>query len=48
MLNKEHVNAACIGKVTDDKKLTMSCNNIQKTVFDFNSEIIMGFSEDTS
>ena len=46
MLNKEHINANCIGKVTDEKILSMSYENISKTVFDFNSEIIMGFSED--
>lgn len=46
MLNKEHINANCIGKVTDNHKLTMSYKNDTKTVFDFNSEIIMGFSED--
>ncbi len=46
MLNKEHINANCIGKVTDKHTLSMSYKNITKTVFDFNSEIIMGFSED--
>ncbi|MBE6487012.1 MAG: methanogenesis marker 2 protein [Methanosphaera stadtmanae] len=46
MLNKEHIDANCIGKVTDNHVLSMSCKNVSKTVFDFNSEIIMGFSED--
>lgn len=46
LLNKEHINANCIGKITDDHKLTMSYKNETKTVFDFDSEIIMGFSED--
>ena len=46
MLNKQHIDANCIGKVTDNHKLTMSHANATKTVFDFNSEIIMGFSED--
>ncbi len=46
MLNKQHINANAIGKVTDNHKLTMSYKNDTKTVFDFNSEIIMGFSED--
>lgn len=46
MLNKEHINANCIGKVTDKHTLSMSYKNVTKTVFDFNSEIIMGFSED--
>lgn len=46
MLNKEHINANCIGKVTDNHQLSMSYKNDKKTVFDFNSEIIMGFSED--
>lgn len=46
LLNKSHITAACVGKVTDNNKLTMSYKNDTKTVFDFNSEIIMGFSED--
>lgn len=46
MLDKKHINANTIGKVTDNHKLSMSCKNDKKTVFDFNSEIIMGFSED--
>ena len=46
LLNKEHINANCIGKVTNNHKLTMTHQNTTKTVFDFNSEIIMGFSED--
>ncbi len=46
MLNKQHIDANTIGNVTDNHKLTMSCRNDTKTVFDFNSEIIMGFSED--
>ena len=46
MLNKEHIDADCIGKVTDKPLLSMSYKNVTKTVFDFNSEIIMGFSED--
>ena len=46
LLNKTNINASCIGTITDNKKLTMSYKNNKKTVFDFNSEIIMGFSED--
>ena len=46
MLNNEHINANCIGKVTDNHNLLMSYKNTTKTVFDFNSDIIMGFSED--
>lgn len=46
LLNKSHITAACVGKVTDNNKLSMSYKNDTKTVFDFNSEIIMGFSED--
>ncbi|WP_455644957.1 methanogenesis marker 2 protein [Methanosphaera sp.] len=46
LLNKAHINAECIGKVTDNHKLAMSYENTNKTVFDFNSEIIMGFAED--
>lgn len=46
LLNKSHITSACVGKVTDNNKLTMSYKNDTKTVFDFNSEIIMGFSED--
>ncbi len=46
LLDSQHINANCIGKVCDNHKLSMSCKNMTKTVFDFNSEIIMGFSED--
>jgi len=46
MLNKQHIDANCIGTVTDNHTLSMSYENNSKTVFDFNSEIIMGFSED--
>ncbi|OED30553.1 methanogenesis marker 2 protein [Methanosphaera sp. WGK6] len=46
LLNKEHINAECVGKVIDNHKLAMSYKNNTKTVFDFNSEIIMGFTED--
>ncbi|MDD6285371.1 MAG: methanogenesis marker 2 protein [Methanobacteriaceae archaeon] len=46
LLNNSHINAECIGKVTDNHKLSMSYKNDKKTVFDFSSEIIMGFSED--
>jgi selenophosphate synthetase-related protein len=46
MLNDKHIDANCIGKITDNRILSMSYQNESKTVFDFNSEIIMGFSED--
>lgn len=46
MLNKEHITANCIGTVTDNHVLSMNYKNTSKTVFDFDSEIIMGFSED--
>ncbi len=46
LLNKAHINAQCIGHVTDDHILSMTYKNDLRTVFDFNSEIIMGFEED--
>lgn len=46
LLNKAHIDANCVGKVTSNHKLSMSYNNETKTVFDFSNEIIMGFSED--
>lgn len=46
LLNSANITATTIGCVTDDKKLQMTYENQIKTVFDFNSEIIMGFSED--
>ena len=46
MLNKEHITANCIGTVTNNHVLSMNYKNTSKTVFDFDSEIIMGFSED--
>jgi putative methanogenesis marker protein 2 len=46
LLNSCNITAQKIGSVTDDKKLSMTYENQKKTVFDFNSEIIMGFSED--
>ena len=46
LLDNEHINANTIGKVTNNHQLVMSHKNTEKTVFDFNNEIIMGFSED--
>ena len=46
LLNKTHIDASCVGNITDTKKLNMSYKKDKRTVFDFNSEIIMGFSED--
>lgn len=46
LLNNANITASCVGKVTDNHKLSMSYKNDTKTVFDFNSEIIMGFTED--
>lgn len=46
MLNKEHITANCIGTVTNNHVLSMNYKNTSKKVFDFDSEIIMGFSED--
>lgn len=46
MLNKEHITANCIGTVTNNHVLSMNYKNTSKTFFDFDSEIIMGFSED--
>ncbi len=44
MLEKTHINAACVGSVTEEPKLTLQHENEKKTVFDFSSDIIMGFS----
>lgn len=41
-----NLTAVNIGEVNNSRKLVMSHNNQTKTVFDFNTEIIMGFSED--
>lgn len=46
LLNSANITATTIGSVTNDKKLKMTYENQVKTVFDFNNEIIMGFSED--
>lgn len=46
LLEKEHMQANIIGNVTDNHQLQMTHNNTTKTVFDFQKEIIMGFSED--
>ena len=45
LLNKYHIDASIVGKVTNDKKLTLSDVKLTKTVFDFNKDKIMGFSE---
>ena len=41
-----NITASCIGKVNDSRKLNMSHEDEKRCVFDFNNEIIMGFSED--
>lgn len=46
LLNNANITSSCVGKVLDNHKLEMSYKNTAKTVFDFDSEIIMGFSED--
>lgn len=46
LLNKEHIDANVVGTVNNGHKLVMNYENTSKTVFDFSSEIIMGFSED--
>ena len=46
LLNSVNITANCIGKVNDSRKLTMKYKDEKRCVFDFNSEIIMGFSED--
>lgn len=46
LLESTHINANCVGCVTDDKILSMTYNNEKRTIFDFNNEIIMGFEED--
>ena len=46
LLNSVNITASCIGKVNDSRKLTMKYKDEKRCVFDFNSEIIMGFSED--
>ncbi len=48
LLESEHLTTSCIGKITDNHKLSMSHKNVNKTVFNFENEIIMGFSEDKS
>lgn len=46
LLNKANITATTIGKVTSNKKLSMTYENQERTVFDFNNDIIIGFSED--
>ena len=46
ILNDANITASCIGKVNTTHKLTMSYKDENRCVFDFNNEIIMGFSED--
>ena len=46
LLNGANITASCIGKVNDTHKLMMRYGNEKRCVFDFDNEIIMGFSED--
>ncbi|MCD7781331.1 MAG: methanogenesis marker 2 protein [Methanosphaera sp.] len=48
LLEKANLTTVSVGKITDDHKLSMSYEGVNKTVFDFSNEIIMGFSEDKS
>ncbi len=48
LLESKNLTTANIGKITDNHKLMMSYNNDNRTVFNFEDEIIMGFSEDKS
>lgn len=47
-LESANLTSTVIGNVTDNHKLMMKHDNVEKTVFDFNNEIIMGFKEDKS
>lgn len=46
LLNSVNITANCIGKVNNTHKLTMNYKDEKRCVFDFKSEIIMGFCED--
>ncbi|PAV07415.1 methanogenesis marker 2 protein [Methanosphaera cuniculi] len=46
LLNQAHINANHVGSVSDDKILSMTYQNETRTVFDFNTDMIMGFEED--
>lgn len=46
LLNSTNITASKVGEVTDTHKLMMKYENENKCVFNFEDEIIMGFSED--
>jgi uncharacterized protein len=48
MLEKVYITSKVAGTIIEERKLNLTHGNQEKTVFDFNNEIIMGIKEDIS
>jgi putative methanogenesis marker protein 2 len=48
MLEKVYITSQVAGTIIEERKLNLTHGNQEKTVFDFNNEIIMGIKEDIS